>query len=420
MGALGMTYFAPAGKDAFWKTNLAIMGQRILFQNDTLNSNMQEFLLNDEKYKENRMVLSSVWNKKVSSKLGFKTGIILTHIIYDLYRMTVNENTPIDSDGNTQTGQAYVQFRYRPTEKLTFNAGGHITYFTLNNQSAVEPRLGLKYQMSSRHAVMLAWGLHSKVLPLGNYFTRINGELPNIQANLLRSSHAVVGYEIIAGQQWKIRAEGYYQRLFDVPVARTPGSSWSILNTIDGFAKHELINTGTGENVGVDLILEKAFSQGTFVLLSGSIFDSKYTDASGRTFPTVFNSGFSATGMGGKEWTLKNGNQFILSGRGIYNGGQRLTPLKADGMVSRFSQEPELDDSNAFSEQVQAYLRFDMRLSFRKNNPKSSWWIAIDIQNVLNKRNIDALNRVYDPDLNSWVYREQSGLTPVLSFQIDF
>jgi hypothetical protein len=420
MGALGMTYFAPAGKDAFLKTSLALMGQNILFQNDTLNNNLQEFLLNDEKYKENRLVMSSVWNKKMSSRLGFKTGIILTHIMYDLYRETLYENTPIDSDGNTQTGQAYVQFRYRPTEKLTFNAGGHFTYFALNEQTAIEPRLGLKYQLTERHSMMLAWGIHSKVLPIGNYFTRINGALPNIHANLLRASHAVAGYEVIAGDQWKIRVEGYYQRMFDVPVASTPGSSWSILNTIDGFARHELINTGTGENKGVDLILEKAFSQGTFVLLSGSIFDSEYTDASGRTFPTVFNSGFSATGMGGKEWSLKKGNQIILSGRGIYNGGQRLTPIKSDGLISRFSQEPELDESRAFSEQVAPYIRFDLRLSYRKNNPKSSWWIALDIQNLLNRRNIDALNRVYDPDLNSWVYREQSGLTPVLSFQIDF
>jgi hypothetical protein len=45
--------------------------------------------------------------------------------------------------------------------------------------------------------------------------------------------------------------------------------------------------------------------------------------------------------------------------------------------------------------------------------------LALDIQNIIGRKNIDPLSREYDPDLNQWIYREQSGLTPVLSFQID-
>lgn len=420
MGAVGVTYFLPAGKDAFLKTNIAYMGQDILFQNDTLDTELRNYLLNDERYKESRIVLSSVWNKKINSQAGLKIGGILTRINYDLFRLTLQENTPIDAEGNANTVQAYVQFRYRPTEKLTFNAGAHLTYFDLNNITAVEPRLGIKYQISESHSIMAAWGMHSKVLPIGNYFTRINGMEANRGANFLRSIHSVVGYEFLPGFDWKIRLEAYHQSMYDVPVAATPGSSWSILNTIDGFAKHELVNEGTGQNIGLDLTIEKSFNKGIFLLLSGSVFDSEYTDASGRVFPTVFDSGFSATGMGGKEWDLKNGNQFSLSLKGLFNGGQRLTPVLDGAPVSRYSPDPVLDESSAFSEQVQAYFRTDLRIAFRKNNARSAWWIALDIQNLTNRRNIDALNRVYDPDLNTWIYRVQSGLTPILSFQIDF
>ena len=41
-------------------------------------------------------------------------------------------------------------------------------------------------------------------------------------------------------------------------------------------------------------------------------------------------------------------------------------------------------------------------------------------KNVFNRINEDALDRTYDPDTGQWVSRDQSGLTPILSFQIDF
>jgi hypothetical protein len=420
MGTVGMTYVQPAGKGAFWKTNVAFMGQKILFQNDTLDNSLKRAIVNDELYKESRIVVSSFWNKKFTSKVGFKTGVIFSQINYDLFRETLGDNTQINSMGGTQLAQAYIQFRFRPNEKLTINAGGHATYLSLNDKTALEPRIGVKYQASKRHAFMAAWGMHSKMLPIGNYFTRINGQLPNIEANYLRSNQAVIGYNFLPGKNWKITVEAYLQKMTDVPVAATEGSSWSILNTIDGFAKHALVNSGTGENKGIDVSVEKAFGAGTFILVSGSVFDSKYTDASGREFSTIFDSGYAATAMGGKEWRTEKGHIWALSVKGIYNGGQRLTPLLAGADVSRYSQDPELDDSMAFTDQIEDYLRADLRFSYRKNNPKSAWSLALDVQNFINHKNVDPLQRNYDPDLNAWVYREQSGLTPILSFQIDF
>ena len=134
---------------------------------------------------------------------------------------------------------------------------------------------------------------------------------------------------------------------------------------------------------------------------------------------TAFDSGVSATFTGGKEWTFRNASVLQLGLKVLYNGGQRLTPLLPGQPVSRYSSDPLLDDSRAFEEQVQAHFRPDLRIAFRKNKPHAAWSLALDVQNILNHHNIDALSRNYDPDLNQWVFRKQSGLTPVLSFQID-
>jgi hypothetical protein len=41
-------------------------------------------------------------------------------------------------------------------------------------------------------------------------------------------------------------------------------------------------------------------------------------------------------------------------------------------------------------------------------------------QNLIGRVNEDPLNYTYDPDLETWIFRSQSSIVPVLSFQIDF
>ena len=83
-------------------------------------------------------------------------------------------------------------------------------------------------------------------------------------------------------------------------------------------------------------------------------------------------------------------------------------------------QNPPWDWSQPFTQQVSPYFRPDIRIAYRKDNPNTAWTLALDVQNVINRTNEDVLSRTYDPDLQAWTSRDQSGLTPVLSFQIDW
>lgn len=422
MGAVGATHLTPAGNDAYIKTSFAVMGQDILFTDDTFNIRNieQKFTTNREKYIENRAVLSSFYNKKINNRVSARVGFFANQIFYNLNRTTLDDSTSIDANGNTQLLQPYAQLRIRPAEKLTVNLGLHAMYLTLNDRHSVEPRIGVKYQIDEKQSLSAAWGMHSKMLPIGNYFTRINGVEVNHDANFIRVQHYLVGYDLLPGRSLRFHIEAYYQLFNDVPVADQAGSSWSILNTIDGFAKYRLVNTGGGNNRGIDVTIEQSFRKGAFFVFGTSVSRSRYTDAQGREFSTAFDSGISATLMGGKEWKVSEKGVLQLGTKLIYNGGQRLTPLLAGQTVSRYSQDPVLDQSKAFTEQVADYFRPDLRVSYRKNGKNAAWQLALDIQNVANRKNIDALSRSYDPDTNAWVYRNQSGLTPILSFQIDF
>ena len=53
-----------------------------------------------------------------------------------------------DSKGTTPLIQPYVQFKYKPNDRLTLNFGAHVQYFELSNSiSAIEPRFGIQYDL---------------------------------------------------------------------------------------------------------------------------------------------------------------------------------------------------------------------------------------------------------------------------------
>ena len=422
MGAVGATHTYLLDDKSYIKTSLAAMGQKIIFRNDTLNLERTATLINDEAYTNVRYVLTSFYNRKFNARTTMKTGLFLNSINYDLFHKDwispTEEVLWLNKKGNTFLIQPYVQFRFRATEKLTINAGAHAMFLTLNNTNSIEPRLSLKYQFSEKNSLSLAYGLHSRMVPIGSYFTNVDGRNPNLNLELIKSHHLIAAFDQAIGQGARFHVEAYYQYLFDVPVSAETGNTHSILNDIDGYAIEALVSEGEGQNVGVDISVEKAFKNQTFFLLSGSVFNSTYSDQSGEFYNTRYNSNYSTTFMGGKEFTFKNNGTLQTGLKLLFNGGGRITPLLPD--QSGDGQNPPWDWSRPYSEQVSPYFRPDLRIAYRKDNVKSAWTLALDVQNFINRNNEDGIDRTYDPDTRSWVGRNQSGLTPILSFQIDW
>ena len=104
---------------------------------------------------------------------------------------------------------------------------------------------------------------------------------------LTKSAHAVLGYDWGISRNLRLKAETYYQHLYNIPVTEQP-SSFSLINAGSGFSRlfpDSLVNEGTGHNYGVELTLEKFFSKNYFFLLTGSLFDAKYKGSDGIPAP---------------------------------------------------------------------------------------------------------------------------------------
>jgi hypothetical protein len=424
MGAIGIGNTYNLNDKSFIRSSLVLTGQQILYVDDTLSHVKQPYTVNNELYNNSRLSFTTSYNTKFSAVATMKTGVFINAIHYALnqdkfdYTTKTYRNT-IDGNGNTLLLQPYLQMSIRPSAHLTINPGVHVMHLALNKQTVVDPRLSLQYRFDTKHNFSLAYGLHSKILPLGSYFYKSNLSpvYPNKDLSMMRAHHYIAAYDQLIGKGWRIHTEAYYQHLFNIPVVNDVNRTYWILNELEGYAKEPLISKGKGTNKGVDITVEKFFTKGLFMITSFSVFNSTYQPLNKLTYNTVFNSATSGSWTGAKEWTLKNNKVFQLGWKMIYNGGLPLTPL---ANVLSSTREPVLDETRPYSQRVPAYFRTDTRFALRKDKAKVAWQIALDIQNVLNLHNTDGLNRKYDPSINQWIYKTQSGLVPVLSYQVDF
>ena len=84
---------------------------------------------------------------------------------------------------------------------------------------------------------------------------------PNMDLGITKSAHFVAGYNWSFAKDFRLKTELYYQHLYNVPVkvGDTTGTV-SALNFSSGYTNEQLSNNGTGRNYGIELTLEKFFS----------------------------------------------------------------------------------------------------------------------------------------------------------------
>jgi hypothetical protein len=423
MGALGLVNSVQLSERSYLKTSIAAIGQVIDWVDDTLNNNRIASRVNHEMYNNSRLSLTSALHHKFNTSVSMKTGAYVTNMFYRFRRDKLDFTSGVfgnvtDGRGNTFLYQPYLQFSIKPGNRITINPGVHMMHLALNNKTAVDPRIAFQYRANGSHLLSFSYGLYSKTLPLGTYFYRdYNNKLPNLELDMLRSHHYILGWDHVMGKGWRSRIETYYQKIFNVPVVNDVNRTYWLLNDTEGYAREALVSKGKGENIGVDIGIEKFFSKGFFMIGSFSVFNSTFTALNEKKYNTRFNANTSGSLTGAKEWIIKNNKVFQLGWKTIYNGGFRATPLS---FVQNGSREPVMDESRPYSEKIEPYFRTDARLALRKNKTGRSWQLGLDVQNIFGIKNTDALLRRYDPSVNQWLYDQQSGLVPVLSYQLDF
>ncbi|WP_081163673.1 TonB-dependent receptor [Niastella populi] len=344
---------------------------------------------------------STYINSKLNARFTVRGGFLAEQNGLDTYLET-RESRPgwqimRDYDGSSWLLQPYVQGKYRFTGKLSLNAGVHGMFYTFNDASAVEPRASLSYAPDNTKTITLSYGLHSQLQPAPVYLYQEkmpNGvfDQSNRDLGFTKAHHYILGYDWAFAKDWRLKAEAYYQRIFDAPVEKIL-SGFSILNSGADFTfpeKAGLVNNGTGSNQGVELTIEKFFSKGYYLLTTASLFNSKYKGSDGIERNSTFNNRNVLNMLAGKEFKMGNSgrNVFTVDIKMTYSGGRYYTPV--DLAASELARREQLDERFYNAEQFPDYFRLDTRFGFRLNSSKRrlSQTIYLDLQNVTNRDNV--------------------------------
>lgn len=432
IGMIGINHFKQINKKSFISSTIGInysgTNQTGYSTDRPTNTDFIKEVNNVSKTSYN---ISSTYNYKINSRLFLKAGIQDEIIGLNLFyktkeRIIDNFNQIWDYNSSTNLAQAYAHLKYNLTEKLTMNAGVHSQTFFLNNSNAVEPRLGLIYNVTNNSSFNFGYGLHSQMQPINVYFlqsTDTNGNTVYNNKNLdfTKSHHLVLGYNIQPFNDWRIKTEIYYQSIYNVPV-NTFSSSYSMLNTGSTFKtdlEDSLTNAGTGKNYGIELTIEKFFSNGYYGLFTSSLYNSKYTGSDGIERNTAFNGKYIFNILAGKEWKVgsKKRNKFSTDIKFTNAGGRAYTPI--DLTASNTSGREQLS-TQVYSIYYDNYYRLDIKAGFTLNSSKRkiSHTFSLDLQNITNHKNVFSQN--YDDRNQSINTTYQLGFFPNVVYKLQF
>lgn len=434
MGAFGLTYDVPFANKALWKTTVVLssaVSERTAYR---LEDDYTRKIIDRDYRKESKIGFSSMLQYRFTEKLNLKTGLNATQYmpIMRTGKYLREDSVAIVMEAFSQNWlyRPYANLEFRPTTQWQFNIGAAFSYYAANQTNAIEPLFSVDYDFKKNQSLSFSYRLQSQLQAPTIYFgSNLSSDIffPDVGAfgynqmlEMSKSHQFGLGYRTNVLNQLNVDAELYYQSLYDIPIIDKPTSTFSAINLLDEIMQDTLQSLGTGRNYGLEMTVQKFMDDGYYLLLSGSLYESKYTAGDGIERDSRFNGNYAMVLSGGKEfqWKSYNGNESVLgiNIKLVYIGGFRDTPI--DELASFKSKETVFIESRAFSEQYDNYFKTDFRIYFKRNHKKYTSTLALDIQNLTNHDNV-AFN-YYDTEKEAVVTKYQLGLIPILVYRVEF
>lgn len=441
--SFGLKHNLEIGSNSYLKTIVGFSNSKNTYQNyryyDYATPEEKRLPFTDTDNNENRITFSTVFNSKISKKILFRAGLLFENYTLDARVSSSDRQQDDDGDGypdfvqlinnngNYNIVQPFAQGQFRLTEKLTFNAGVHGQYFSINEEFVLEPRTALSYAFNSFNTISFGYGLHHQSVPAPLLFLNEYVDGKRVQTNknldLVQSRHYVLGYDVRLAGKWRGKVEVYYQDIAKAAVQNFSSSYSSLTEGADfsfSIDKTSLLSKGKGFNKGIEFTAEKFFSEGYYALCTASLFESKYKGSEGIERNSPFNNGYVINLLGGKEFKIgkTKKNVFSIGTKFTTAGGRFYTPVDLE--ASNDAGYEIRDDANAFSKQYDSYLRLDVKFGIKFNSKKKKRFhqFYIDFQNVTNHTNIFTME--YNRLTNSVNQKNQIGFSPDFGYKFQF
>jgi CarboxypepD_reg-like domain/TonB-dependent Receptor Plug Domain len=371
-----------------------------------------------------RISFNSNLNYRISQKNKIKLGLFFTRINdASIHGDILKSTPPYKAELASNLIQPYINFQSILSPKLAINAGLHYQYLTANKTKSIEPRASISYKVDPKTDLNFAYSLQGQMQLVAAYgevsrpgFTALNRNLEFSKAH-----HYTLNFNRIIADGVRLKVEAFLQNHFDVLTTITK-SPLSGMNLTDEYQLEAALNNeGTATNKGIELSLEKYFQKKYYFLISSTIYEAKYKGSDGIEINSKFNGKYAANFTAGKEWDWNRKAKkrvFGMNLRGIYQGGYSESPI--DEQASRFYQKSISTNTadKIFTVKLPDYYRIDLRLSVKKQKPKYTRTLSLDIQNLTNHLNTAYF--YFDWAKDKVVEKKQLGLIPVLNWRAEF
>lgn len=425
VGVLGVSYKHRIDKNTFLNGSVSYSGTRISKFSEITNL-PSGLLALEENYSKSYARASLSGRRRITNRYFVEGGAIMSRLNYDFFLKNIDLGNPaynvivnFSERDYTYIAQGFLYARQYFSPSLLGFYGFHFINFALTKDHSIEPRAGLRWQFSPRQSLSLAYGKHSRIENLQYYLARDHQSGGNeVQINrdlaFTRAHHVVLSYERTISSSHRLKLESYYQQLYNSPVSDQNALHVSI-NEDTGFTTDSLINKGSGNNYGVELSLDKSFSNNFYYLINASVYRSTFAVADQPKRNTAYNGNYSVHILGGKEFEMGSG-RLGLNLKITSAGGRRYVPIDLEKSIAK--GRPIHDWEHAFERQFPDYFRTDLQVVYKMNRERYAVELKLDIQNLTNHRN--AAYYYYDADSASLKLKQQIGFLPLLSCRVEF
>ena len=296
---------------------------------------------------------------------------------------------------------------WRLGRALAFDVGGQFHENSYTGEHFVNPRTALTWAVAEHSAVILKAGTYNRFPDLDT----ILPEIGNPQLRSSRANHFSAGFRQELEDGWSWNAEGYYKKLWDLPLAlgaAQPDASLLYSNDVSGRA------------YGLDLLIDKKPTGPWYGWISASIGKSTRTDElTGAVSNYYLDTPFIFNAVANYQWRPR----ISMGARVTVRSGQPDTPIVGVEENTDFPGHVQPVFGAPYSTRLPTYARLDARIKwdFRTHFPSS---LTLDVINILNRHNVDfrqldyTSSKVGEPPILKQY--DGFGVLPVLSYRITF
>jgi TonB-dependent Receptor Plug Domain len=291
----------------------------------------------------------------------------------------VNENVTMDQF----YGDTFIDILFSPVKSVKINPGINVLQGPVSNQTAVDPRVGLRYEFVEGQTLKLAWGYYSQ-LPDVQYTAPGYG---NPHLDLERSIQYVLGLESKFFENYSSDVQVWYKTSNNLvgPAVNNPNDKYE--NSIQSRAK------------GIEILIKKKPSDYWFGWISYGISSAqqrdpgsgiwRYTDYDRtHSINVVYGQKITSRWNAGGRFQFTTGTPYSSVSGGTYNQNTGAYAPVPDGNTYLIDKN---DARNSYFMEVDFRTEYDFLFK--------DWTLTsyLDIFNLLNRSNVayTTFNRDY-------------------------